>query len=270
MSPAKPTALFVSPHLDDVAFSCGGALVRLGAEGWRAVLATVFTEVVPDPTGFALECQLDKGLPPEADYMAMRREEDRLFARRAGVAELLWLDHPEAPHRGYGSAPAIFGDVLAGDAVWKALVRDFRRLLDRHSPDLVFAPQALGGHVDHLHVVRALLETAPGDRVLWYRDTPYAIRSPDARPSPLLPTGLEEFGVDVAPYLDKKLDAVAAYGTQLGFQFGGEGAMRGALARFAKEEAARLGRGGAAEAFLGGEEMALLELEERFAGLAHG
>ena len=262
----SPTALFVSPHLDDVAFSCGGTLARLGVEGWRTVLATVFTKVVPDPSGFALECQLDKGLPPEADYMTMRREEDRLFAERVGVSELLWLDHPEAPHRGYGGAPAIFGDVLAEDGVWEILARDFEGLLGRYGPNLVFAPQALGGHVDHLHVVRALREAAPDEEVLWYRDTPYAIRRPDARPSPLLPTGLGELGADLGPYLRAKLDAVAAYETQLGFQFGGEAAMREALARFARREAGRTGGPGAAEAFLVGE-AALRVLDGHTAGL---
>ncbi|WP_207955961.1 PIG-L deacetylase family protein [Rubrobacter marinus] len=83
--PDRPTALFVSPHLDDVAFSCGGALALLAREGWRTVLATVFTRSVPDPTGFALACQTDKGLPPEVDYMALRREEDREAARRLGA-----------------------------------------------------------------------------------------------------------------------------------------------------------------------------------------
>ncbi len=100
-------------------------------------------------------------------------------------------------------------------------------------------------------MVRALREAAPDEEVLWYRDAPYAIRGPDARPSPLLPTGLEEFGVDVAPYLEARLDA-AASGTQLGFQFEGEAAMRGPLARFARREAARLGRGGPPRRFWAG------------------
>ena len=56
----RPTALFLSPHLDDVAFSCGGTAAALGRAGWRLVVATVFTASMPAPTGFALACQLDK------------------------------------------------------------------------------------------------------------------------------------------------------------------------------------------------------------------
>ena len=76
-----PTALALSPHLDDAAFSCGGTLARLAGAGWRVVVATAFTATVPEPSGFALACQLDKGLAPEVDYMALRRDEDAAAMR---------------------------------------------------------------------------------------------------------------------------------------------------------------------------------------------
>ena len=80
------TALFLSPHLDDVAFSCGGTLLRLTDDPrWRVVLCTIFTASVPDPQGFALRCQTDKGIPAETDYMALRRAEDAAYATFANV-----------------------------------------------------------------------------------------------------------------------------------------------------------------------------------------
>ena len=63
------TTLFLSPHLDDVAFSCGATVAKLARDG-RAVVATMFTASVAAPRGFALACQTDKGLPEDADYMA--------------------------------------------------------------------------------------------------------------------------------------------------------------------------------------------------------
>ena len=77
-----PSALALSPHLDDAAFSCGGTLAALAAEGWEVVVATLFTASVEAPTGFALACQTDKGLPADADYMAIRRAEDAEACRR--------------------------------------------------------------------------------------------------------------------------------------------------------------------------------------------
>lgn len=244
------TALFVSPHLDDVAFSCGGTLARIANKGWCTILATVFTRSVPNPEGFALRCQLDKGLPADVDYMALRREEDREFAERSGVHELVWLNHPEAPHRGYGSPPALFGDAPEGDGIWESVSRDLEKLITKYKPEVIFLPQALGGHVDHLQVIRAAAEFVPAEKSLWYRDAPYAIRKPESQPSPLLPRGLVEIGLGVACSLETKLDACAAYSTQLGFQFGGEKEMRETLARFASEEARRMGRTEPTEAFL--------------------
>ena len=248
-----PNALFVSPHLDDVAFSCGGTAALLARKGWRTVLATVFTRSVPDPTGFALACQLDKGLSPEVDYMALRREEDREAARCLGAGETVHLDLPEAPHRGYGSAPEMFAGVPEGDGVWRDVAGLLQDLLRAHVPDLLLAPQALGAHADHLQVVRAVRELSPfpGVEVMWYRDAPYATRNPGCRPSRLLPDGLHEGTVDVAETLGAKLAACAAYTTQLGFQFGGEESMREGLTAFAAAEARRLGAStAAAEALL--------------------
>ena len=243
------TALFISPHLDDAVFSCGGTLARLSAEGWQTILATVFTKSVPNPTGFALECQLDKGLSAGVDYMALRREEDQRAAKKAGVNGLLWLDRPEAPHRGYEGAPDLFGEIRQGDEIWAAIAEDLRGLIRRYGPGIIFAPQALGGHVDHRQVIRAALDVVPTEQVLWYRDLPYAIRHPEARLSPLLPP-LRETCVNIPRYLGTKLDACAAYSTQLGFQFGDEKRMREALSRFAGEEAQRKGQTSFAEIFL--------------------
>ena len=247
-----PTALFVSPHLDDVAFSCGGTMALLAERGWYTVLATVFTASVDEPTGFALECQLDKDLTADVDYMALRREEDRLFAERVGVGRVVWLDLPEAPHRGYASASALFSGVLKGDEVWREVANRLAGLLQTLATDVVFVPQALGNHADHLQVVRAV-RALDGltPRAVWYRDAPYAARKPGAQPSPLLPDGLKNTTTDVSGTLEVKLHACAAYATQLGFQFGGEQSMRELLANFAADEARRLGSPSpAAETFL--------------------
>jgi LmbE family N-acetylglucosaminyl deacetylase len=235
-----PKALLLSPHLDDVAFSCGGAARRLADAGWEAVLCTVFTRSVPDPQGFALACQLDKGLGPEVDYMALRRGEDAEAAGHLGASEVLWLDLPEAPHRGYGSAPALFGPLSPEDDVQPELEAALAPLLASH--DIVLAPQGIGGHVDHRLVRDAVLRLAPAARTAWYRDAPYAVRHPEARPAPEVAEAGREAAVPLGEgALEAKLGACAAYASQLGFQFGGVGPMRAALAGFARAEAVRLG-----------------------------
>ncbi len=211
----------VSPHLDDAAFSVGGTLAALATAGHEVTVVTCFTASVPDPAGFALACQLDKGLPADVDYMALRRAEDAAAMAVLGATPL-HLDLPEAPHRGYTGAPDLFAGVHDGDGIWTT-VRD---LLAAVPGDLWLAPQALGAHVDHLQVLRAVAGT--GRPVLWWRDSPYVLREPDAVPGPDLPGGLP--AVELPQDLDRRADACACYATQLGFQFGGPEQMRTALA----------------------------------------
>ena len=246
-------ALFLSPHLDDVAFSCGGLAACLADAGWHTVLATVFTRSVVPATGFALACQLDKGLPPEVDYMAIRRAEDKVAARWLGLSEIRWLDLPEAPHRGYQAAPELFGPIHAEDGIGGELVACFEALAAEHRPDLVLAPQGLGSHVDHHHVIAAALRVFPEGSLAFYRDTPYAIRQPDAAPSPAVPRGTLST-VPIGAVLDRKVAAAQAYASQIGFQFGGSAPLDRALRDFASRE----GDGFAAERFCGRPLAALL------------
>lgn len=239
-----PTALFLSPHLDDVAFSCGGTLASLADRGWRTAMVTAFTASIHPATGFALACQLDKGLSPDVDYMALRREEDRAAAAILGVTELRWLELPEAPHRGYGAAPALFGDIRDDDEIWRTLAAHIAALRAELKPDLILAPQGLGGHVDHRQLIRAVQETEDGTAVAWYRDTPYAIRNPDARP--FIAPG-QETVVPIEATLERKVRAACAYASQIGFQFGGAAAAGAALRAFALRE----GDGQHAEKFVG-------------------
>ena len=241
-----PTALFLSPHLDDAAFSCGGLMAQLRDAGWRTVMATAFTATVLPVTGFALACQLDKGLSADVDYMAARRGEDRVAADILGVTDLRWLDLPEAPHRGYESAPALFGGVRDGDGVWQDLAHIVTALRDELQPDLVLAPQGLGGHVDHLQTIRAVLDAPGPGNLAFYRDTPYAIRNPLAVPDEMLHS-LTEYVVNVEAGLDRRIAASCAYESQIGFQFNGAEALDQALRAFASRE----GQGRPAERFLG-------------------
>jgi LmbE family N-acetylglucosaminyl deacetylase len=202
--------LAVSPHLDDAVFSAGGVLARLADAGHEVTVGTCFTATVPGPTGFALACQTDKGFGPQVDYMALRRAEDAAAVAVLGCVPV-HLPLPEAPHRGYGSAPELFGGVRAGDEVW----RDVAALLEPIEADVLLAPQGLGGHVDHLHVVRAVATL--GRPTGWWRDAPYVLRAPSAPPASHLPAGLAE--LRLAQDAQRRADACACYASQLGYQF---------------------------------------------------
>lgn len=234
-----PRAVAVSPHLDDAAFSCGGTLAHLARAGWEVVVCTTFTATVPDPRGFALRCQTDKGLGPEVDYMALRRAEDAEACARLGATPL-WLPFAEAPHRGYESAAALFGAPLPGDEVALPLARALREGPFASPPDLVLAPQAIGGHVDHIRVIEALDHVLPpATPVLWWTDWPYAAR-PGSHPArPFAGRFAALPSLSVAGDAAARREACAAYASQLGFQFGGLAALDAALSAAGPTEAFR-------------------------------
>lgn len=215
------TALALSPHLDDAVFSCGGTLALLCRTGWRVVVATLFTRSVQAPQGFALLCQLDKGLGPEVDYMALRRAEDRAAMQALGLDDPVHMSLPEAPHRGYASAAALFGPPLPSDDIAGPLREALDELTTAYAPDLILAPQAIGGHVDHVRVVEVL--GTPQQPTLWWRDFPYAGRGPapatpfaeamSFRPEPVI-------RLDPGARAAKRAGCLA-YASQVGFQFGG-------------------------------------------------
>lgn len=249
--------LCLSPHLDDAAFSCGGTLARLTSHGHEVTVATVFTASVPDPSGFALACQTDKGLERDVDYMALRRGEDRAALAVLGVA---WrhLEHREAPHRGYGSAASLFAGVHDGDAVVEPVAADLADLADELNPDVVLAPQGRGGHVDHLQVIAAVLAADLVVPVAWYPDTPYVLRAPQAPMSRALPERLRELVVTLGPAdLDARCTAACAYASQLGFQFGGPATADAILRRYAEAEGRRRRWDGPVEVLLAPEGVTL-------------
>ena len=218
--------LALSPHLDDAVFSAGGGLAARAEAGWRVVAATLFAGGVAEPQGFALACQLDKGLDPQVDYMALRRREDEAACAVLGLHPV-HLPLLEAPHRGYGSAAELFQPPHADDPVREALAHTVAGLIDAHAPDEVWAPRALGGHVDHVLVHRAARAAAPAARLRWWTDWPYADRPAPGDPQARTVTALAWAHEPLSPAArTRKADACAAYASQLGFQFGGEASMR--------------------------------------------
>jgi len=231
-----PTALLISPHLDDAVFSCGATVATLVDRGWRVVVATAFTRSRVPATGFALENQRDKGISDDADYMALRRDED---ARAVSVlgAEARHLDLPEAPMRGYESAVALFGEFAPGDDIDPTLTAAMDALIAEVEPDLLLGPSALGRHVDHRRVLDAVFETTGDHATVFWRDVPYVIRYPQAPLDPRL-AGLDEFAITVDAALPRKIDAAQRYLSQLQFHFGGGDAMARALCDLAHADGA--------------------------------
>lgn len=218
--PPGSRILFVSPHFDDVAFSCAGLIHHLTSRcAVPVVWTTVFSHGRRKPKGFALRCQTTKDIPCEVDYMAVRRCEDRNCAAVLKIEAAIDLGFLEAPHRGYRSPKMLFGPLLRGDEqrLLRAVGQSLARLARQVSAYRVIVPLGLGGHVDHVLVSRAAEITFAPAHLLYYAETPYLLRCSrsDLRTRA---QGMTAHVLDVEAVSEERAAAYACYASQLGYQ----------------------------------------------------
>jgi len=222
VDPTAGVALFVSAHLDDAVFSCGGTLSLLQREGWRTIVATVCTEAGEyEQGGLAEHFNLAGEATVEAG-LARRRAEDRRAARLLGFLPL-HLGLSDASFRQHywqraRTASMFIDPMIAADDPYQTVVSEaVRSCIEGLQPTLIFAPAACGDHVDHLLVRRACIDymRAAKATVAWYQDLPYGLAAQD--PSPVgLPDGAHpSVSSFEAEDLQRKCDASATYTTQL-------------------------------------------------------
>jgi LmbE family N-acetylglucosaminyl deacetylase len=230
--------VFIAPHPDDAALSCGGLIAVLRARGEEVAIVTVYSGA--SGTGGLTAFQrtaLGFRAGGESDgeaIAASRRAEDSSFASDAAV-RILWLDFPDAVYRGYEGDASIFGEVRPGD---DPPVEPLRPALFSLRASHVYAPLAVGNHVDHqlCRDAAVALTTAPAE-LSFYEDFPYAWWSGFAGPGPL--PVLEPRYLDITGVLDRKRTWVLAYRSQVPALFGGGDELGRALreyhARVARE-----------------------------------
>lgn len=220
--------LILSPHLDDAAFSLGPLLAQ-HSKNCHFIVATAFTKSVNLPSGFALACQLDKGLSVNEDYMAIRKKEDAVWAEAIG-AEVIYGELPEAPHRGYNSASELFGSLHPEIDVRKQLFEWITHLVYFYKPLALLSPLSIGNHVDHI-LIRETAERFNNAEVpvYFYKDLPYAGESKNTLAQYYL-QGNEEMHEHFFGLHHESIEAAHiatnAYKTQIPFQFGDADQMR--------------------------------------------
>lgn len=216
-------AVFVSPHLDDAALSCGGGIARLVRAGAPVTVVTIFTADQPlgEPLSpLALRSHASWGVGDQP--FAARREEDRAGLSLLGT-ELEHLGLLDAIYRRSPSGQALYTNPLvapAPDDVERYLPRIVAALGDSaataHLGGRVFCPAGIGGHVDHELTRMAVERVAKADAIVYYDEYPYSAR-PDVSAG-------EAGGADAwalqnlaltADELETKIAAIACYTSQL-------------------------------------------------------
>jgi LmbE family N-acetylglucosaminyl deacetylase len=229
--------IYLSPHLDDAALSCGGMIGAQRAAGERVLVVTLCTaSPAPDAqfNDLALEFHRRWGLAPAEVVAARLREEHRAMelldadSYGAGMLDSIYR-HPAA----YNSRGALFGTPAPDDPLLPALRRLIRTLRERMPGARIYAPLGIGMHVDH-QVAHAVARAAEVGEVLYYEDMPYATRQGllDQRLAMLEGSYIPQI-VAIDATMEKKLAAIKAYASQLE-QFGGAGAMEHTMRDYAQ------------------------------------
>jgi LmbE family N-acetylglucosaminyl deacetylase len=231
--------VYLSPHYDDPALSCGGLIWEQVSAGESVEIWTIFSgNPPPGPlSDYALEHHQRWGVVDS--LIALRRAEDQAACATLG-ATARYFDLPDCIYRRLPNGEAVikdredlFGLVHPGET---GLISFITGLLEDHihPADRLICPFGVGGHVDH-RLVRAAVE-AIGRSIWFYADYPYTI--------------MEEFHFrieDWAPLGSRKLhhplsergitawqDAVASYASQISTFWKNQPEMRSAIAAYAE------------------------------------
>jgi LmbE family N-acetylglucosaminyl deacetylase len=172
--------IYLSPHPDDVALSCGGLVWEQANDGDEAGIWTICAGDPPNGPLSAFADSLHARWGTGREASAARREEDLhscavlgAHVRHFSIPDCIYRRSARTGIALYDSEQAIFGPIHPEETV---LVRRLARQISQAfgGGANVVCPLALGGHVDH-RMVRAAAEKA-GCYLWYYADYPSVLK----------------------------------------------------------------------------------------------
>jgi len=228
--------IYLSPHFDDVALSCGGLVWEQAQAGEMVSIWTVCAGEPPagDFSPFVQELHARWELGENAS--AQRRVEDTNSCRRLGasyhyfsIPDCIYRRHPQMGEFMYASETALNGPLQPGDT---QVIHSLQEVLMRSlQPDVVLVcPLGLGAHVDHQ--LTRLAAEGLGRELWYYADFPYLLQrkalveqmEQEGWVSQVFPISLEG--------LEAWQDSVSAHASQISTFWVSDLAMRQAVADY--------------------------------------
>lgn len=234
--------IYLSPHFDDVALSCGGLVWEQVRAGDVVSIWTICAGA-PEPSQpfspFAQSLHERWGTGPAS--VIARRSEDIISCQVMG-ASYHHLSLYDCIYRCdahgqfyYASEEALNGPLHPYEAVRAAELISFTA--EQLPADVrVVCPLALGNHVDHQLTRLAAEQT--GCQLWYYADFPYVLEQPGQLQA-LVQAGWNRTCTRLsAAGLSAWQDSVAAHASQISTFWADEAAMRGAITEYALQEGA--------------------------------
>jgi len=224
--------IYLSPHFDDVAFSCGGLVWEQVQSGEEVSILTVCAGEPPaGPISPYAQSLLDRWETGQ-DAVSVRSAENLRSCHILGATAInLTISDVIYRHSPLDGSPICESDAdltagLRPDEI--QLIDNLRDDLEKNIPmdSEIVSPLALGGHVDH-RLVRAAVEEL-GRSVWYYADFPYLIDLDES------PQELEkELNHKLFPISERGLEiwmaSIAAHSSQISTFWAGTDQMREAV-----------------------------------------
>ncbi len=237
--------VYLSPHLDDSIYACGGLIHRQRQAGCPVVSLTLCAGTPDEAHLSPLAQAYHQTWGLQGDVMALRRQEDAAVLAQWGVEVVHW-DTLDSLYRFVDSRPAYAdAQALAGEPLeveFGSMPQGWFQRLDEEGylrPGTVFyAPLSIGGHVDHRLAFRlGELLLAARFPVWFYEDFPHS-EDPDIftayfTQSPHKNWRAQSLGID----LEAKLIAMRGYATQTPWIFVDEQQLRQRVQAYTAERA---------------------------------
>lgn len=221
--------IYLSPHLDDAALSCGGT-IYLQRQGGLPVLAVTLMagdappEALDGPTPILADLHARWELDTNPNPVAARRAEDqealsilKADALHWEVPECVYRRNPQDGRFLYPTEASLWDLVHPSEQSLVARLAQRLAELPLAPEGQVYVPLTVGGHVDH-HLVRQAAERwgAPEGELVYYEEYPYTENQTALKAALQDSDGwqAESVPLDTAA-LDAKAAAVACYHSQI-------------------------------------------------------
>ncbi len=166
--------IYISPHLDDAALSCGGLIWEQAAAGQTTSVWTICAGDPPSGPLSPFAEHIHERWETGREAVSQRREEDirSCVQMRAAYRH---FSIPDCIYRGssepfYNTEESLFGSIHPDEErLIVGLSEELGRLIPLEAH--VVCPLSIGGHVDH-QLARAAVEKI-GQRLWYYADVPY-------------------------------------------------------------------------------------------------
>ncbi len=218
--------IFLSPHLDDVALSCGGFVSKLTESGSSVLIVTFFAGDPPYSPMSNLARKAHKLWGLDEQAMRVRRDEDSNACDELGadyihlgLVDCIYRRHPRSGVPLYSTQDEVFGAIHPED-LDSVFIDLSAALTTLPSAKHMLVPLSIGDHVDHQLLYMAVEELMTAT-MSFYEDYPYSVRSKWSAPQ----QARAELHHIPAQILEQKLRAIRAYASQISSIFSTEANM---------------------------------------------